>query len=209
MKKQFLAAAVVGLFAGLVVGAGQASAHAISIGFENAGPGSVNIWLGTYGHGGHHLEGSLQLEGVLGTVFGPTVNPFTMLTGTGVGFKPAGLIDGTTNFYADWNGSVPNSLPLVATEAPFNAGCPACGPVDHWQGVTFAGLGEGDYQFTYIPIASPSAEWSLLSTNMDGVFHLGREIVDPGEVPEPFTLTLFGAGLAGLAAMRRRKVKSA
>lgn len=26
----------------------NAMAHAISIGFENAGPGMVNIWLGTY-----------------------------------------------------------------------------------------------------------------------------------------------------------------
>ena len=31
----------------------------------------------------------------------------------------------------------------------------------------------------------------------------------PGEVPEPITLTLFGAGLAGAAAMRRRMVKKA
>ena len=103
---------------------GKAFAHAVSIGYENAGAGSVNIWLGTYSHGGGTLEGSLNLVGVLGNPFLSTTIPFTLLTGNGVGFKPVGLIDGTTNFFADWNGSVPNSLPLVGSEAPFNAGCP-------------------------------------------------------------------------------------
>lgn len=32
---------------------------------------------------------------------------------------------------------------------------------------------------------------------------------NPGEVPEPITLTLFGAGLAGAAALRRRQSKKA
>jgi hypothetical protein len=76
----------------------SASAHSTSIGFENAGPNAVTIWLGTYQHGGHHLEGSLRLEGVLGTVFGPVVSPFAILTCTGVACKPAGLINGVELF---------------------------------------------------------------------------------------------------------------
>ncbi len=179
---------------------GVAFGHAISIGFENAGAGSVNIWLGTYQHGGHHVEGSLNLIGVLGNPFPSTTVAFSMLTGDGVGFKPSGLIDGTTNFYADWNGSVPNNLPLVGSEAPFNAGCPSCGPVNHWQGVNFSGLAAGFYQFTYVPIGSPSAEWDLLSTQMNGIFDLTGVV----NVPEPGTLAMLALGMIGLGVIRKR-----
>jgi hypothetical protein len=181
----------------------NAMAHAISIGFENAGPGMVNIWLGTYEHGGHHLEGGLQLEGVSGTVFGPVMNAFTMLTGSGVGFKPAGLIDGTTNYYV--SGPVGGSGPLVGSEAAFNAECPACGPVNHWEGVTFSGLLAGDYKFTYVPIGAPSQEWEPWNDNLNGIFNLAG-VVQP-TVPEPGSVALFGIAFAGLVAARRRKVR--
>lgn len=190
--------AVTALAAALSFGAiNNASAHAVSIGYENAGPGAVNIWLGTYDHGGDHLEGGLTLQGALGTVFGPVTTAFSLLTSS----KPAGLIDGTTNFYAP---DLFTSNPLVGTEAGFNAACPACGPVDHWQGVTFTGLSVGDYQFTWNEAPNATAEWSLLNTNMNGIFHLGESVVN-GTVPEPGSLALMGLAFAGLAAARRKK----
>ncbi len=169
----------------------------------------MNIWLGTYQHGGHHLEGSLNLIGVLGNPFPSTTVAFSMLTPDGVLNKPGGLIDGVTNFYADWDGSIPNNLPLIASEAPFNAGCPACGPVNHWQGVNFAGLSPGSYLFTYLPIANPSAEWDLLSTNMNGIFDLSGVVNPPDtSVPEPGTLLLLGSGLMGMVGYGWRQRRS-
>jgi len=201
---------------GLAVTAERAAAHATSIGFENAGaPGSVFIWLGTYNHGGHHLEGSMNLVGVNGNLFPSTTNPFTVGAGVGPnppfgGGKPAGLIDGTTNFYNP-NGCAAGSAPLVSTPNT------CAGGVNHWQGALFTGLGAGDYRFTWTPIVNPSAEWSILNTNMNGVFTLGGVVIGdcggpnqpPCATPSPASLPLLGLGLIGLVVSLKRRQKKA
>lgn len=183
--------------------AGKANAHAHSIGYANAGPGSVTVWLGTYNHGGHHLEGSLNLVGVNGNPFASTTVPFTLLTGTGVAFKPAGLIDGVTNFYV----STPLNVdgPLVGSETTWlTTLCPACGPANHWQGATFNGLAAGDYQFTYVPIANPTAEWTPYNNSLNGIFSISGQVINPA-IPEPETYALMLAGLGVVGFMARRR----
>ncbi|MCB5185900.1 autotransporter outer membrane beta-barrel domain-containing protein [Methylobacillus gramineus] len=113
-------------------------AHTSSVGYENAGAGAVTFWYGTYHGNTSFTEGSLEVAGpsnYLSTV------PFTLL----VTNKPAGLIDGVTNFYS--NGST-----LVGT--------PQSGHIaQSWQGATFSNLSPGTYTFTYIPIQNPTQEW--------------------------------------------------
>ncbi len=112
-------------------------AHTSSVGYENAGPGSVTFWYGTYHSGTTFTEGSLQVTGP--NSYSATV-PFSFLTST----KPTGLIDGTTNFYSDGS-------QLVGTYG---------GTIYAWQGSTFTSLSAGSYTFTYVPISTPTAVWN-------------------------------------------------
>lgn len=195
-----------------VIGTG-ASAHATSIGYANAGPGTVAVWLGTYNHStnSHHLEGSMNLTGV-DVTYNQTV-AFTEAAGVGgptwqgyAGYqgpaKPAGLVDGTTNFYGCDNSGAPLTATCTGNISSF-------GQPDHWQGALFTGLTAGTYQFTWTPIANPSAEWSLANTNMNGQFTIDGTVINPGTVPLPAAGWAMIAGLGGLAALRRRKKKAA
>ena len=180
--------------------ANSAYAHAISVGFTNAGPGSVTVWLGTYLHGTPTLQGSMKLEGTGATIFAPNTLAFSLLTASGVSNKPAGLVDGVNNFYAPATTGA-----LVGSEVLFNTiACPACGPVEHWQGATFTGLLAGTYQFTYVPIANPTVEWTPFNPNLNGTFELTSNVVSG--VPEPTTAgMLMIAGVASLFARQYRK----
>jgi hypothetical protein len=186
-----------------------AGAHTMTIGYANAGPGSVTFWFGSW----HDLvpplfEGSMQLEGVAPTVFAPTVVNFTLSAGCNPGVancpnKPAGLVDGTTNFYSC--ASPPVGQTLCASDVDGN------GPVNKWQGVTFNNLQAGTYRFTYLPIANPSADWrpdnEAVRTN---VVTLSGSIVSGVEAAIPtmseWAMILMGLLLAGSAmtVLRRR-----
>ncbi len=186
-----------------------AGAHTMTIGYANAGPGSVTFWFGSW----HDLtpplfEGSMQLEGVAPTVFAPTIVNFTLSAGCTPGVancpnKPAGLIDGTTNFYACDNPPVGQTL--CASDVDQD------GPVNKWQGVTFNNLQAGTYRFTYLPIANPSADWAPANEAVrTNVVTLSGSIVSGVEAAIPtmseWAMIVMGLLLAGSAmtVLRRR-----
>jgi hypothetical protein len=185
----------VGGIAAVLLGllASTASAHTVTIGYENAGPGSVTFWYGSYhthgGGDGPDLEGSMTLQGVNGTVFPLTQVAFTLDTGT----QPAGLINDVTNFLdANYASNYASNAAAFAT-------------VFSWQGVTFSNLAPGDYQFTYIPIANPSAHWAPWSEDVrTGTVTLSGVIVGNSVPDAGSSALLLGAGLLALVGASRK-----
>jgi len=122
-----------------LAGTTGAFAHTTSIGYANSGNNSLSFYYGTYhlSDEATYTEGSLHLTSTAG--FNQTVS-FDILTGT----KPAGLVDGDTNFFSDGTKLIGTPNQVIA----------------NWQGVTFDNLVHGTYTFTYIPIANPTQVWA-------------------------------------------------
>lgn len=144
----------------------QAHAHTNSVGYENAGPGAITFWYGTWHDHTNFTEGSFQLVGQ-DVTYNITV-PFTLLATD----KPTGLVDGTTNFYSDGSALV---------------GVNSGQPVYVWQGVSFTGLQAGTYTFTYVPIAVPTQTWQPMDSVIlsSQVTLTAADLGGPPTEPEP------------------------
>ncbi len=132
------------------------NAHTISFGFENAGPGAITIWGGSYHTPAETPtnQGQLLLTPTGGGT--PISVPFSLATGT----IPAGLIDGVTNFYAG-GATLVNALPVDILNDE--------GPVESWQGATVTGLSAGNYTIQYDPaFAIPSVKWEPFDASIQG-----------------------------------------
>jgi Autotransporter beta-domain len=119
-----------------------ALSHTNSIGYVGAGNGTVTFWYGNWHPGTTFTEGSMTLLGVNGTNYSANTVNWTLLQNT----LPTGLVNGTNYFTSDGTQLVPYGSNSQVSYT--------------WQGVTFTGLGAGDYQFTYNPIAQPTANWA-------------------------------------------------
>lgn len=178
--------------AAIAVGAiGGAAAHTTSLGFVPGGnAGEVTFWTGSYGHGGTPAnEGSGQLTGI--SVSYDQTQPFNLGP---VNSKPAGLIDGTNNFFWAADQTFPHSVDPVLF-----------GGVVVWQGVTFTGLVPGTYSFTCGQNCGVTQQWATFGAGAVQVTLRAGDIGGGGgnEVPAPATAALLLAGLAGLALRKR------
>ena len=121
-------------------------AHTNSIGYVGDGNGGVTFWYGNWHPGTTFTEGSMTLQGVNGNSFAPTTVNWTLIQNT----MPTGLIPGTNYFTSDGVTLVPYNTNIQTSYT--------------WQGVSFTGLSAGDYQFTYNPIAQPTANWAPMDS---------------------------------------------
>jgi len=164
---------VIGL--AIFLASGVANAHTKAIGYHNSGPGSVTFWFQSWhSYVTPFFEGSFNLVGINGNPYPSTTVAFSLTSGT----KPPLLIDGVNNFFAC--NRLPNSF--CPTDEDMSGGT-------KWQGVQFNNLIAGDYRFTYIEIANPSADWDSatpgVGTNtltLTGVV-VGGGPVTPSDIP--------------------------
>ena len=98
----------------------------------------------------------------------------------------AGVGDSPADFDATWNGSVISG----SSETNYNSG--------------------GNYTEFSFDVAATGSDTLAFNFRDDPAYMAfdNVSLVSTTSVPEPFTLSLFGAGLAGACAMRRRKKKA-
>ena len=94
----------------LAVGTSLGHAHSVSVGYVTNGTNSITIYYGSYHSGTSQPEGTVSL-------IGPVT--LSQVTTNVVATKPAGLIDGTNNFYAGSCNGGSLGTPIVWESATF------------------------------------------------------------------------------------------
>ena len=94
----------------LAVGTSVGHAHSVSVGYVTNGTNSITVYYGSYHSGITQPEGTVSLVGPV---------RLSQSTTNVVGTKPAGLIDGTNNFYAGSCSGGSLGTPIVWESATF------------------------------------------------------------------------------------------
>ena len=179
-----------------IVAGAPAIAHTSSLGYvPGTTAGSVIFWAGSYEHcGSVGNEGTFTLTGV-NVPYNSVVNANVAPTST----RPAGLVDGTNNFFWAQDGSGGYTFPVSTDPVIFGLG------ISHWQGISFTGLAPGIYSFTCGTTCGTTQQWASLT---DGTVNVTLTTGDiGGGIPEPASWAMFigGFGMIGGALRNRRK----
>jgi hypothetical protein len=160
------------------------------------------IWTGSQLYHGSYGTGIQLIDLSSGTI----LNTYTNQTDV-VGMALVGSTIWITHWGAEqvgtWDPTTDTFTAMFST--PSAAGGLAYDPSS---GVMWVGLQGGNvvpYTLSGVAINAGFQPFGPISDTVDGLAFLG----EAGPVPEPITLSLFGVGLAGAFASRRRKKKSA
>lgn len=180
---------------------------ACSVSAANAGVFNVNRSVGTAS-----VTGTITTNGILGVLGTGDITDWNLLLAVGVNnFTLLGPLSGSNSGLLV-SGS---ALSATSTDLLFDFGAtgfalfqnPSIGSSQNWwcvegpsSGCTPYGLGESVQLGTY-----PSGPHDTQVYRTSQV--IGTTSIT--QVPEPFTLSLFGAGVAGAVALRRRKAAKA